>query len=72
MTASMEFIRKMPLPQEIKRDYPADRAIRTVKETRDREISGAAAFPALRRPQGGVQAVRDQLRTVFSISLIQP
>ena len=39
MDTSMEFVRKMPLPQEIKRDYPADRAIRTVKETRDREIA---------------------------------
>ena len=39
MTASMEFIRKMPLPQEIKRDYPADREIQAAKETRDREIS---------------------------------
>jgi 3-deoxy-7-phosphoheptulonate synthase len=35
----MEFVRKMPLPQEIKRDYPADAAIRAVKENRDREIS---------------------------------
>ena len=39
MTASMEFIRKMPLPQEIRRDYPADREIQAAKETRDREIS---------------------------------
>ena len=39
MTPSMEFVRKMPLPQEIKRDYPADAAIRAVKENRDREIS---------------------------------
>jgi len=35
----MEFVRKMPLPQEIRRDYPADRQVQTVKETRDREIS---------------------------------
>ena len=35
----MEFVRKMPLPQEIKRDYPADGAIQAVKEKRDREIS---------------------------------
>ena len=39
MNTSMEFVRKMPLPQEIKRDYPADRAVQAVKETRDREIS---------------------------------
>ena len=35
----MEFVRKMPLPQEIKRDYPADAAIQAIKENRDREIS---------------------------------
>ena len=40
MNGSMVFIRKMPLPQEIKRDYPADGEIRRIKETRDREISG--------------------------------
>ena len=27
MKTSMEFVRKMPLPQEIKRDYPADQAM---------------------------------------------
>ena len=35
----MEFVRKMPLPQEIKRDYPADITIQEIKENRDREIS---------------------------------
>ena len=39
MKTSMEFVRKMPLPQEIKRDYPADQAMQALKETRDREIS---------------------------------
>ena len=37
--SSMEFVRKMPLPQEIKRDYPADITIREIKENRDREIA---------------------------------
>ena len=39
MNNTMEFVRKMPLPQEIKRDYPTDHALQAVKETRDREIS---------------------------------
>ena len=39
MSAPMEFVRKMPLPQEIKRDYPADITIQEIKENRDREIS---------------------------------
>ena len=39
MNPSMEFVRKMPLPQEIKRDYPADREAQAVRETRNREIS---------------------------------
>ena len=39
MSMAMEFVRKMPLPQEIKRDYPADGQIKTLKEERNREIS---------------------------------
>ena len=39
MSASMEFIRKMPLPQEIRRDYPADKSISQARETRNREIA---------------------------------
>ena len=39
MSMAMEFVRKMPLPQEIKRDYPVDGQIKTLKEERDREIS---------------------------------
>lgn len=35
--SSMEFVRKMPLPQEIKRDFPVDRTIQTIKKTRDRK-----------------------------------
>ena len=40
MNNAMEFVRKMPLPQEIKRDYPATAEMQSVKEARDREISG--------------------------------
>ncbi len=39
MNTSMEFVRKMPLPQEIKRDYPGDSRTKAAKEMRDREIS---------------------------------
>ena len=39
MNNAMEFVRKMPLPQEIKRDYPVDQVMQAAKETRDREIS---------------------------------
>ncbi len=39
MNNAMEFVRKMPLPQEIKRDYPANAQMQSVKEARDREIS---------------------------------
>ena len=35
----MEFVRKMPLPQEIKRDYPVDKTVQIIKKTRDQEIS---------------------------------
>ena len=38
MNNSMEFVRKMPLPQEIKRDYPATAEMQAVKETRDRVL----------------------------------
>ena len=41
MNAALEFIQKMPLPQEIKRDYPTDAGIREIKARRDREISDA-------------------------------
>ena len=37
--SSMEFVRKMPLPQEIKRDYPVDKTVQIIKKTRDQEIS---------------------------------
>ena len=39
MNTAMEFVRRMPLPQEIKRDFPVDSALQAVKEARDREIS---------------------------------
>ena len=39
MNGAMEFIRKMPLPQEIRRDYPADRAMLSLWEARNRQIS---------------------------------
>ena len=35
---SMEFIRKLPIPQEIKKEYPLSVAFELVKEQRDREI----------------------------------
>ena len=40
---SMEFVRKMPLPQEIKRDYPAGKEIQDIKGTRDRETADVLA-----------------------------
>lgn len=41
--SSMEFVRKMPLPQEIKRDYPVGNEIQDIKRTRDREIADVLA-----------------------------
>ena len=35
----MEFVRKMPLPQELKRDFPIDAGIQRVKQERDRQIA---------------------------------
>lgn len=35
----MEFVRKMPLPQELKRDYPVSAEIKRVKAERDRQIA---------------------------------
>ena len=35
---SMQFIRKLPIPQEIKKEYPLSVAFELVKEQRDREI----------------------------------
>ena len=39
MNAPMEFIRKMPLPQEIRKECPADEKILRVKENRDQAIA---------------------------------
>lgn len=36
---SMEFIRKLPIPQEIKKDYPISVAFELVKKQRDEEIA---------------------------------
>ena len=38
MEMQMEFIRKLPTPQEIKEEYPINDEIRAVKEARDQEI----------------------------------
>ncbi len=39
MNTAMQFVRKMPLPQEIKRDFPADRQLTEIREKRVQEIS---------------------------------
>lgn len=36
---AMEFVRKMPLPQEIKRDYPVSKDMQEIKKRKDREIA---------------------------------
>ena len=36
---SMEFIRKLPIPQEIKKEYPLSVAFELVKKQRDEEIA---------------------------------
>ena len=38
MEMQMEFIRRLPIPQELKKEYPIDARIREIKEQRDREI----------------------------------
>ena len=35
----MEFIRKLPVPQELKREYPITPEIQRIKEQRDKEIA---------------------------------
>ena len=35
----MEFVRKMPLPQELRRDYPISAEIARIKQARDRQIA---------------------------------
>lgn len=39
MDMQMEFVRKMPLPQELKRDFPVDARIKDIKQERDRQIT---------------------------------
>ncbi len=38
MEMQMEFIRKLPTPQELKQEFPLDESIRKLKEQRDKEI----------------------------------
>lgn len=38
MEMQMEFVRKLPIPQELKRQFPVSETIRRIKEKRDREI----------------------------------
>ena len=38
MEMQMEFIRKLPTPQELKQEFPVDESIRQLKEERDRQI----------------------------------
>ena len=38
MEMQMEFIRKLPTPQELKQEFPIDESIRKLKEDRDRQI----------------------------------
>ncbi len=38
MEMQMEFIRKLPTPQELKQEFPVDESIRQFKEERDRQI----------------------------------
>ncbi|MBE5807722.1 MAG: 3-deoxy-7-phosphoheptulonate synthase, partial [Clostridiales bacterium] len=39
MDIQMQFIRKLPIPQELKRDFPIDTEISRVKQQRDRHIA---------------------------------
>ncbi|MBQ9265031.1 MAG: 3-deoxy-7-phosphoheptulonate synthase [Clostridia bacterium] len=39
MDAPMEFVRKMPQPQELKRDHPVDSGIQAAKRERDKQIT---------------------------------
>ncbi len=38
MEMQMEFLRRLPIPQELKRQFPITRAVREIKEKRDAEI----------------------------------
>ena len=38
MEMQMEFRRKLPIPQELKQQFPLSQEIRDIKEARDREI----------------------------------
>ncbi len=39
MEMDMEFVRKLPIPQEIKKEFPVGDQIRTMKQERDQEIA---------------------------------
>lgn len=39
MEMNMEFVRKLPIPQEIKKEFPVEDRIRTIKQERDRAIA---------------------------------
>ena len=39
MEMQMEFLRKMPAPEELKKEFPTDARVRAVKDRRDREIA---------------------------------
>lgn len=39
MEMQMNFIRKLPTPEELKQEFPTDEKVKTVKEARDKEIA---------------------------------
>lgn len=39
MEMQMEFIRRLPIPQELKKQFPVTKEIREIKEKRDEEIA---------------------------------
>ncbi|MBR0215692.1 MAG: 3-deoxy-7-phosphoheptulonate synthase, partial [Clostridia bacterium] len=39
MENNMEFIRKLPSPQELKEQFPLDPSVAPIKEARDKEIA---------------------------------
>ena len=39
MEMQMEFIRKLPTPQELKEEFPVTEEIKKIKEERDKEIA---------------------------------
>lgn len=39
MEMNMEFVRKLPIPQEVKKEFPVEEKIRALKQKRDQEIA---------------------------------